>query len=429
MKILLINANTFKTPPCMPIGLEHAVSAIERAGHKARVLDMWHYDSPLEEMARVLREEHFDWAGVSFRNLDTAHAGRYLNFVFEAHMIVRDLQRAGARVILGGSGFSAMPAEILRYTGADFGVLGPADVALPQLLDGLEANAEAMLSGPLESRIIDGFRAGIDPDFAPARAEFINYKPYIEKGSIVGFATQFGCECGCIYCVEAGTRRLARRPAAVAAELRALRAKGFDHYHLCDSEFNHDAAHCLGVLAELERAKLDMRWTLYMKPVPCSDEMLDGLRRTGAYLITLSVDSAIACARGGAYGWDDVAAFVRGCRGRGIMLAIDLTVGLPDEPPENARRAVEFFRAKRPDKVNVNSWLRVYGGTRLERLIRERPDLHEFLTDPLPPGPPLERLFFNQLPLPEIKMLIGDDPLFKVEGFDPGTSYEVLKKV
>ena len=427
MRVLFVNANMFETPPCIPIGLEYAASGLELAGHDVRIVDLWHFEDPLEELARVLRGEKFDIAGMTMRNLDTAQAARYVNFAPQIRAFTEDLQKAGLRVILGGGGFSAMPREILEYTGADFGVAGPADVALPRLLRELQINTGAWTRAPLDARIVNGHVLGMDPDFVPARAEQIKYFPYLEKGGVVGFATQYGCDETCLYCIEAGTRCMRRNPAAVVAELKGLVQKGFDHYHLCDSEFNQNVGFCVEFLEELKRAKLKMRWAAYLKPAPCSAALLDGLRDTGVYLITLSVDSATAGAVVGRYSWDDVAAFARGCRARGIRLAVDLTVGLPGEPLENVRAAIEFFRRERPELVNVNAFLRVYGGTALEKLLRARPDLHEFLSSPPPPAPPLERLFFNQIQLPDIKALIGDDPVFKLEGFDRGTNYELLR--
>ena len=426
MRCLLINANRMSNPPCIPLGVEHAAAALEHAGHSVRVLDLWHYDDALQELDRVLNEESFDIAGVSVRNLDTAQAAKYLNFIPDVRMISENVQRAGIKVILGGSGFSAMPREILEYTGADFGIAGPADRALPMLVGELGKNAAAWETAPLDARVVRAWSMDIDRDLVVRRAVHVKYYPYMEMGSVVGFATQYGCPRECLYCVEAGAGHRMRNPRAVLAELKDLYSQGFNDLHLCDSEFNHDPRHCMEVLNVMAGGGMEFRWALYMQPAPCSAELLDGLQRTGAYLITLSVDSAVACANDGWYGWDDVEFVLNGCRERGIKLAVDLTLGQPDEPESNARRAMDFFKKNRPDKVNVNAWLRVYGGTGLEALLRQRPELHGHLSDPMPPGPPLEKLFYNQLPMEEIAAMIDGDPVFKLEGFDPGTNYEII---
>ena len=425
MRILFVNANTFSDPPCIPIGLEYAAAALRRHGHTVGVCDLWPHASPMEELLRRLHAERYDAAAVSFRNLDTAQAARYINFAPDLRAIVQELQKHDLPVILGGTGFQAMPREVLEYAGADFGVNGPADTALPQLVQQLDAGRDAWLNAPVEARIVNAHPMGIDPAAVPGRADDIYYPHYLHKGGVVGFATQFGCPGQCEYCVEAGTVFCTRDPRAVASELRALCAKGFDDYHLCDAEFNIDIGHCHAVLDALAAEKLPMRWALYMKPAPCDAALLDGLQRTGACLATLSVDSA-AVTRG-MYSWHDVDFVLKGLRERGIKAAVDLTVGLPDEEIGSVRRSIEFFRGHRPDKVNVNAFLRVYGGTRLEQNVRSRPELHAHLTDELPDGPSLFRLFYNQVPLPELKAMIGDDPLFNLEGFDHGTNYEILK--
>ena len=424
MRILLVNANTFSNPPCIPIGVEYAAAALRAHGHAVGVCDLWPHPSPLEELLRRLDAEEHDLAGVSFRNLDTAQAARYINFVPDLRAIVEELQKRGLPVILGGSGFQAMPREALDYTGAEFGIDGPADLALPRFVAQFEAARSAWMGAPAEARIVNAHVMGINPDFVPERAVDIYYPAYIAKGSVAGFATQYGCGGACEYCVETRAAHHMRNPAAVAAELKALCAQGFDDYHLCDAEFNINLEHCHGVLDSMAGARLSMRWALYMKPVPCDAALLDGLRRTGAYLVTLSVDSA-APARG-QYSWDDVSFALDGLRDRSVKCAVDLTVGLPGEDIGGVRRAIEFFRAARPEKVNVNAYLRVYGGTRLEALLRSQPELHAHLDDEMPPGPPLFRLFYNQLPLPELKAMLGDDPVFKLEGFDRGTNYELF---
>lgn len=420
MKILLVNSNTFREPPTIPVGLEYAASALERAGHEVHVLDMTFTDDPLDSLRRALASERFDLAGVSVRNIDTCQFGRYINFMSHVRDVASALHSAGLRTVLGGSGFSGMPEAILEYTGADFAVVGPADVAFPAFCEKIASDEKNI------SRFMDGWHMGIHPDAVPVRARHIDYKPYLANGGIIGFATHFGCPERCLYCMESRSGFLPRSPSAVAAELSAFCAQGYDHFHLCDGEFNHDHQYCLDVLDAVANAHLDMRWTAYMKPLPFSAAMLDAMRRANVYHFTLTVDSAETSDRDGKYGWDDVAFIVRGCRDRGIRLAIDLVVGMPDEPPESVRHAVEFFRTERPTSVNVNAWLRVYGGTNLERLLRSRPDLHTHLSASLPPHPPLlEPVFFSAAPMEEIAALVGDDPLFKLEGFDPGTNYEV----
>ncbi|MEW6201532.1 MAG: radical SAM protein [bacterium] len=422
MKILLINPNAFRNPPCIPVGLEYVADALERSGNSVHVMDMCYEDSPLERLKQTIGAEHFDFAGVTIRNIDTSQAARYVNFMPEIKAVVEELHGAGLKVVLGGSGFSGMTERIMQFTGADFGIRGPADRAIQKL-------CQEVKNGNLSGRIISGWELGIDPEVVPRRAVHINYAPYIEGGGIVGFATQYGCPERCLYCLEAGTALLHRRPAAVAEELRSLHAQGFTHYHLCDSEFNHDLKFCVDVLREIADMKLDIRWTLYMKPVPFGKDLLMWLKLAGVYLITLSVDSAAASASGGRYCWDDVAFVVRCCHERGIKLAIDLVVGMPGEPLHSVRQAIEFFRRERPECVNVNAWLRVYDGTHLEALLRTQPDLQAHLSDPLPPAPPLEqRVFYNHIDIEQLRDMIGGDAIFKLEGFDPGTNYEVIRE-
>ena len=71
MKILLISANTVKTPyPVYPLGLDYVAGAIGEA-HDVRVLDM---NDPIDQASlnEILVHYAPDVVGVSLRNIDSS---------------------------------------------------------------------------------------------------------------------------------------------------------------------------------------------------------------------------------------------------------------------------------------------------------------------------------------------------------------------
>lgn len=410
-------------PPVIPLGLEYAASTIEDAGHDVEVFDACFADCPVDKTAAVAASGDFDLAMLSVRNIDTAQAARFRNFLPEIKDYVAALHECGLPVALGGCGFSCAPAQVLEYTGADYGVAGPSDNALPALCREIE-NAPGGVPPP--GSIFDGWKAGINPAFIPRRAEKIDYRRYIENGGVAGFVTHYGCSHNCLYCIEAGTPVHLRDPGAVVTEIAAVAAGGFHDFHLCDAEFNHDTGYCENFLERLASAATGIRWALYATPAPFTAATLDGLARTGAYLVTFSVESSAADAPGGFYCWDDIQFVCDGCRQRGIRVAIDLSVGVPGEPDDSVFRALDFFTECRPDKVNVNSWYRIYPGTGLDMLLEGRAGTGR-ITEIAAGGKLAGGLFYNHFDIERIREHVGADPVFKMEGFDPGTNYELLR--
>jgi len=418
--ILLINPNTRREPPVIPLGLEIVGSALERAGHNVEMLDLCFESDPVGTAAETARRVRPLFAGITVRNVDSAIFDNNEYFIPGIAEIVQTLKNEGTAIVLGGAGFSAMPELVLKETGADFGIFGPAEKAIVDF-------AAAMMSGAAPpEKIIDGFRAGIDPAFVPERPFKIDYRKYVANRGIIGFNTQYGCSGRCEYCIEAGTKVIHREPAAVVREIMGLRELGFRDFHLCDCEFNLNLDFSERFAGELAAAEPDISWVAYMKPAPFSDRLFSLLKKSGVIAITLSVDSVAPDSPDSAYSFDDVARFIRLCRENEIKLAVDLLTGLPGEPLESTVKTLDFFRKHRPDTVGASCHVRVYPGTKTHSALAGRDDMAQFMTRPLD-NSRLDSVFYNHLPTRRLKEMTADDPLFKIEGFENSSNYERLR--
>jgi len=52
----------------------------------------------------------------------------------------------------------------------------------------------------------------------------------------------------------------------VISEIRTFVDAGFDHFHLCDSEFNESLDYAIDFCTALKKAGMEMKWAAYMKP-------------------------------------------------------------------------------------------------------------------------------------------------------------------
>ena len=72
--------------------------------------------------------------GLTLRNADDSFWPGAESFVEPLRGLVKTLRRlTKAPLVLGGAGFSIFPREILEFTGADYGIRGDGEIALPAL--------------------------------------------------------------------------------------------------------------------------------------------------------------------------------------------------------------------------------------------------------------------------------------------------------
>lgn len=411
-RVLLINPNRFLYPPVIPLGIEYLGYSLRGKYFDVNILDLCFSQDPMKDIEKTLKVYNPDFICIAIRNIDSALYPNSEFYLPEIKNYVKKIRTlTDVPIIIGGAGLSAGPQEIITYIEADIAIVGPAEETLPEVLSSENLFKE-------NKKIIKG---KLPAGFCPERPEGIDYTSYIEKGGILGFETHKGCTSSCSFCIEAGTSVVFRKPSDVICELRQLADKGFNHFHLCDSEFNDDLDYCIGLLNAMARERLGIKWALYMKPGNYNNQMFRLLKESGAYLITLSVDTFKRCPE---Y-WNDVEKIVFLAKRSGIKISIDFLAGFPHETIDTLLATLDSFRRIGTDEVVVNTFIRIYPDTKIRRLIDGEPDLKEFLIRTaesdksyLPP------VFYNHIPVEQLKGLIGGEKLFRIAGEQMGVNYQ-----
>ncbi|HDZ18706.1 hypothetical protein LCGC14_0660500 [marine sediment metagenome] len=418
LNILLVNPNRFKSPPVIPIGLEYIVTALEKHNHNVEIFDLCFSDTPEKDLVKILNGKLFDLVGFTIRNIDSAIFFNNEFFLPDFKPLVQCVKEQNIPVILGGSGFSAMPKEILDYLNADYGIIGPGEIIFPKFL-------ELFQSKSIAQKIFDGWEAGVDKELVNLRGNKVDYPLYLNKGGIVGFETHIGCDNQCPYCIEADKRIHYRDISNIINELSHLVNRGYNHFHTCDTEFNTNLKFNLDFCSALIKRNLDLKWALYMKPNPYNENLFELLHESKAYLITLSVDSDERIQKSNKYTYDDLANIVNYCQKYDIKLAIDLLIGYPSEPLESVKKMIDFFKINRPFTIGISFNYRIYNHTPLASLIKEDPSLQKKLNKPYTDDENfLEPIFYNQLSQEMIEELLDHDDLFKIAGIASGVNYQ-----
>ena len=133
MNVLIVATNHYSRPvPVMPVGACMVAEAAELAGHKVRVLDLMFDQNPLNTLELELNKSNPDFIGLSVRNIDNNDMQNPVPFFKDLKPLMDTIRsKTPAPVVLGGAAVSVMPEELLRYTGANWAVLGDGEVSSP----------------------------------------------------------------------------------------------------------------------------------------------------------------------------------------------------------------------------------------------------------------------------------------------------------
>ncbi|TFF88354.1 MAG: radical SAM protein [Promethearchaeota archaeon] len=419
LNILLINPNRMMDPPVIPIGLEYLKTALDKHNYSVKILDLCFKSQPLKFLNKYLQKETNkpDIIGITIRNIDTSSYFTEEFFLPEIKDLVDYIKKYNIPIVLGGAGFSALPSEILEYLGADYGVFGPGEGAFVSLLRDWH-------QGSIKSRLYNGWEYKLE-QLVHYRGNDINYSKYIPNEGILGFELKKGCNNKCPYCIESDKPVLYKRIDNVIEEIRYLVDQGYNHFHLCDSEFNLNLKHSIDFCKSIIDNEIKMKWALYMKPVPYNKELFKLLHESNAYLITLSVDSYKKIQKLNNYSYNDLNKIINYCKEYKIKLAIDLLCGYPGESKESIEEVIKFFKNNRPNTVGITFYYRIYR-TPLSRLIKKHPEYHKKLTRKLKENENfLNPIFFANYNVDFFNALIEGDDLFRIAGVKPGVNYQL----
>ncbi|OGL19960.1 MAG: hypothetical protein A3F92_00240 [Candidatus Rokubacteria bacterium RIFCSPLOWO2_12_FULL_71_22] len=305
MNILLVNANTYRQMPLppVPIGLTYVSNALKQAGHKVTVLDCMFSGDPPNELRAALRECQASVVGFSLRNLDSQSMTRPRSFVPDFSDLVAAAREEDVVSVLGGTAFSTLPQDMLRRTGADYGIAGQGEVSFVSLLDsiakgGLDTTIPGLVwrqDGEIRANApsITGYRA------LAADWDAVDLRAYTRKMFGVGIVVRTGCQFHCSYCDSPtlfGKIPIARDAKEIVEEMRGLvRSRGIREFFLVDPCFNTTST-AKDVLEEIIRA--DLRVTFCTEMVPATgtydDELFRLHKRAGGLFFLMGGDSLSA---------------------------------------------------------------------------------------------------------------------------------------
>ncbi|MEW6264843.1 MAG: lipid biosynthesis B12-binding/radical SAM protein [Thermodesulfobacteriota bacterium] len=383
MRVLLISPNKLDLPhPVYPLGLDYVAGAISPP-HEVRILDLMAAGTP-EALERTILDFQPEVVGLTLRNIDNADATgseSYLDVTGSVVQRIRQVSRA--KIVLGGSGFSILPAETLSRLEADYGVVGEGE-RLVFLLEALSNGADpagrpgVLVRGEKTVREA-GPWSGAVIRREPAGGAGTAY--YLRNGGILNMQTKRGCPFRCLYCtyplIEGHKlRRFAARD--VAAEALALEQAGARFLFIVDSVFNADIEHSLAVARAFRQAGLKTPWGAFFTPKAPPAGYFEELARAGLTHIefgTDSLDPDMLQAYRKPFTVAEVFQAHQAAVAAGVNAAHFLLLGGPGETRDTLTRTLDHAEKLSPTVVFFYAGVRIYPGTALCRLALEEKSL------------------------------------------------------
>jgi len=275
MKILLISANTVTEPyPVYPLGLDYVAGAISDT-HEVRIADIHMHNG--ERLANEIRQFSPNIIGISLRNVDTTDTTHPQGFIGSYRTLIEIIRKhSDAVVILGGSGLTIFPDEMMKALDADYGIMGEGE-RITRLIEAIETHQDVSgIPGILTRDVRSPMPAPWEKNIARKfnrESDYLAY--YLKNGGMLNLQTKRGCRYNCIYCtyphIEGRRLRLVE-PAAVAETARRLESAGAKYLYMTDAVFNSDEAHNIAVARALKKAGVSIPWGAFFAPlIPPAD--------------------------------------------------------------------------------------------------------------------------------------------------------------
>jgi len=379
MKILLISVNRERMPfPVFPLGLAYIAKVLTEEGHRIEVIDLCFSQDISVDLKNTLHRFQPDLIGISLRNLDNLTYPAPVSYLGEVEEVIGICRRQGSsRLVIGGSGFSLAPQELLRHLDVDFGIVGEGEEALLKFVRSLEKGEPISPSPYLLAKekpfppLIEGAR--VFPVQSPDRSFFDTHR-YLEEGGMGNIQTKRGCPFSCIYCTYPlleGRKVRLRGTEEVVDEIQRLVEEEVDYIYFVDDIFNYPPSFAEALCREMVRRKVDVKWSAFVNPAFLNETLLQWMKEAGCGGIEFGTDSGSPRMLENykkSFTQKDIIRSSKLCSTLQINHCHYILFGGPGEDEETIEESFHLMDQLDPTAVIAMLGIRIYPGTELEKI-------------------------------------------------------------
>ena len=379
MKIFLISVNRERMPfPVFPLGLAYIAKALREEGHQIEVMDLCFSQQVSADLESALHQFQPDLIGISLRNLDNLTYPTSLSYLKEVEEVIGICRQYGSpRLVIGGSGYSLAPKELLQHFDVDFGIVGEGEDIFLQLMRRLEKGDPLFPSPHLLIKkepfppLIEGAR--VFPIRSPDRSFFETHR-YLEEGGMGNIQTKRGCPFSCIYCTYPlleGKKVRVRKAGEVVEEIQHLVEEGVDYVYFVDDIFNYPPADAEALCREMVRQKVDVKWSAFVNPSFLNEALLKWMIEAGCVGIEFGTDSGsprMLEHYKKSFTQEDIIQSSKICSTLKVNQCHYLLFGGPGEDEETIEESFHLMDQLDPTAVIAMLGIRIYPGTEMEQI-------------------------------------------------------------
>ena len=379
MKIFLISVNRERMPfPVFPLGLAYIAKALREEGHQIEVMDLCFSQQVSADLESALHQFQPDLIGISLRNLDNLTYPTSLSYLKEVEEVIGICRQYGSpRLVIGGSGYSLAPKELLQHFDVDFGIVGEGEDIFLQLMrrlekgDPLSPSPHLLIKKEPFPPLIEGAR--VFPIRSPDRSFFETHR-YLEEGGMGNIQTKRGCPFSCIYCTYPlleGKKVRVRKAGEVVEEIQHLVEEGGDYVYFVDDIFNYPPADAEALCREMVRRKIDVKWSAFVNPSFLSETLLHWMKEAGCVGIEFGTDSGsprMLEHYKKSFTQEDIIQSSKICSTLKVNQCHYLLFGGPGEDEETIEESFHLMDQLDPTAVIAMLGIRIYPGTEMEQI-------------------------------------------------------------
>jgi radical SAM superfamily enzyme YgiQ (UPF0313 family) len=388
MKILLISVNRERMPfPVFPLGLAYIASALKEKGHQIEVVDLCFSQEVSVDLNHTLHRFQPNLIGISLRNLDNLTYPTSVSYLKEVEEVVGICrQSTSSPLVIGGSGYSLAPQELLQFLNVDFGIVGEGEEIFLQLVKSLERGDEIPSSPHLLIKekpfppLIEG--AKVFPIQSPDRSFFETHR-YLEEGGMGNIQTKRGCPFSCIYCTYPlleGEKVRLRKTEEVVEEIQRLVEEGVDYIYFVDDIFNYPPSFAEALCREMVQRKIDIKWSAFVNPGFLNETLLEWMKKAGCVGIEFGTDSGSSMMLQNyqkSFTREDIIRSSKICSKLNIHHCHYLLFGGPGEDEKTVEESFQLMDQLDPSAVIAMLGIRIYPGTEMERISLSQGIIHQ----------------------------------------------------
>ncbi len=357
-----------------PIGIMQLASWLEKFGHQVALHDCLGPYAPSgiaanAEIVLATEPEMVGFSATTSGFMDAVDMALYLR-----------QKRPEIRIVFGNVHVSSLGAPILeKFPEIDYLVIGEGEGALLDLADGKppasignlvwRAADGRIVSNPRRDRIRD-----LDELPFPAYEKLAGF-PHAyhlplfsyEKRHGATLITSRGCPYTCSFCDRTVFERAYKTNSAryIHAHMKYLRDRfGVRHLNIYDDLFTAKKQRVLELCQLLIDEPLGVQFNCAIRSGQTSDEMLHQLKRAGALMVSLGIESAdpamMARHKAGVT-LDAVRATVRQIHAAGLRAKGLFIFGMPGETPATVKTTSDFILSLDLDEMNMTKFSPLHG--------------------------------------------------------------------